>query len=107
VPVAPLVTVGSAPGPDNLTTDAPEIVGIDGLDDATAEASTQPARVSGIHRQEFPEPTAASAASGAVTAEAADLLGLVEGELAGEGMTHMRSVQQSPMPRSALFRGST
>jgi DNA replication protein DnaC len=28
-----------------------------GLDDASEEASTQPARVSGIHRQEFPEPT--------------------------------------------------
>ena len=28
-----------------------------GLDDATQEASTQPAIISGIHRQEFPEPT--------------------------------------------------
>jgi DNA replication protein DnaC len=28
-----------------------------GLDDATDQASTQPARISGIHRQEFPEPT--------------------------------------------------
>jgi DNA replication protein DnaC len=28
-----------------------------GLDDATEEASTQPARISGIRRQEFPEPT--------------------------------------------------
>jgi len=29
-----------------------------GLDDPTLEASTQPAIISGIHRQEFPEPTA-------------------------------------------------
>ena len=33
-----------------------------GLDDPTAEASTQPARISGIPRKEFPEPTAGTQA---------------------------------------------